>query len=966
MTIIKRADLGRPLTWDELDDNFQQVDDLTAAASAAVSSASASATSAASSAAASATSATDAANSAANAAAAIVSAVKSTITFTTGGTLNSNLDRISDGTYLYYWTGTYPVTVPASSTVAGTGGLSAGFWAVDTDQILRDELSGISGTASIGGLGFLTPEMFSDNASYTADYSSFIQMAIDAAESGPIKKILLGRMYNCSTVNFNIPDGVSIIGGGSGTGLIFETAPTSAMHEFFTMEGDGSMLKDFSIQFNTGGLGSIGAVQAYGVWFKDTATNCVADGLVIDGKYSDSVMGFSNGFRLTGSDNVIKNCKVTHCSMGVTVRGTRLSVLDSMFDNGYTTEDGTTWTSSKPQWDGIACEGVLDCLISRNTCKNNGQSGIYIGGGGSGYSNGNIISDNRCFHNWNRGIDTGISGTQSATNDVTNISIIGNHVRDNRETQLWLYGTNNSRVIGNSIVETTEYDTLFGANASSSRAGLALGQTAWCVNNIIDDNRVTVRSTTPFGVVMNGTGHKITRSNSFTGGASNYWFGSIANMLYGNDVEFYSGSLTPVLRAGSNGVTLTSGSCDYVVSGNTITYNIEVLMNTGGTGSGNLYIGTLSPTSGLLLTRQDVQVTYWTGLTWALIPGSYLEASFLVDDPAQISIVRKYGSDTINDVPSCVGVGSLLRITAKATVNTSTTTNSATGISFFGHSFLSEQGFANEVGTALNKRVYNYARGGSSSTEAALVFGAIQHSYMPVGGTIPASGSVDLSPNEDAVWYPGSNIATVTLAGVQGTISSVNVSGITNKLVFTRSTSGSAVSVPSPVPMTVLPLVRQNSWSTKSGTSHTTFKDDIVIIQCLRNNSSWGDGMTDIASIVSSLGTTKFVILPEFPYASETTGTAGATTVSTYNALLKSTYPNNFCEISGVNMLQNFNNSYNPDYAQDVTDIGNGVTPSSLRYDSLHPSRYRQTNALRSGVQVNAEFVAKFIKSKGW
>lgn len=133
MTIIKRADLGRPLTWDELDDNFRQVDNLTAAASAAVSSASASATAAA-------TSATDAANSAANAATAIVSAVKSTITFTTGGTLNSNLDRISDGTYLYYWTGTYPVTIPASSTVAGTGGIAVGFWAVDNDQILRNDL----------------------------------------------------------------------------------------------------------------------------------------------------------------------------------------------------------------------------------------------------------------------------------------------------------------------------------------------------------------------------------------------------------------------------------------------------------------------------------------------------------------------------------------------------------------------------------------------------------------------------------------------------------------------------------------------------------------------------------------------------------------------------------------------------------------------------------------------------------
>lgn len=64
MTIIKRADLGRPLTWDELDDNFREVDELRASASAAVSSASAFATAAAGSATNSFNSATDAANSA--------------------------------------------------------------------------------------------------------------------------------------------------------------------------------------------------------------------------------------------------------------------------------------------------------------------------------------------------------------------------------------------------------------------------------------------------------------------------------------------------------------------------------------------------------------------------------------------------------------------------------------------------------------------------------------------------------------------------------------------------------------------------------------------------------------------------------------------------------------------------------------------------------------------------------------
>ena len=39
MTLVKRADLGRPLTWDELDSNFEQVDSYAAAASASASAA---------------------------------------------------------------------------------------------------------------------------------------------------------------------------------------------------------------------------------------------------------------------------------------------------------------------------------------------------------------------------------------------------------------------------------------------------------------------------------------------------------------------------------------------------------------------------------------------------------------------------------------------------------------------------------------------------------------------------------------------------------------------------------------------------------------------------------------------------------------------------------------------------------------------------------------------------------------
>lgn len=85
-------------------------------------------------------SAVSAANSAVEASSAVVDAVKQQITFTSGGILYSALDRISDGTYLYYWTGVFPVTIPPDSSVSGTGGIGVGFWAVDNDLLLRTSL----------------------------------------------------------------------------------------------------------------------------------------------------------------------------------------------------------------------------------------------------------------------------------------------------------------------------------------------------------------------------------------------------------------------------------------------------------------------------------------------------------------------------------------------------------------------------------------------------------------------------------------------------------------------------------------------------------------------------------------------------------------------------------------------------------------------------------------------------------
>lgn len=201
MTIIKRADLGRPLTWDELDDNFRQVDDLRAAASAAVSSASASAAAAAGSAANSLNSANSASSSAADAAASAASAIDalmnstfepSSFDFSTGGTLdttdrNKAVFNPADNNW-YSWSGTLPhVVAPGTDPVADSN------WKPRTDQLLRQELASniIPGADLVSlkngkvtdAIYWITLEMFNAKGDGVYDDAIAFQAAVNFAES---------------------------------------------------------------------------------------------------------------------------------------------------------------------------------------------------------------------------------------------------------------------------------------------------------------------------------------------------------------------------------------------------------------------------------------------------------------------------------------------------------------------------------------------------------------------------------------------------------------------------------------------------------------------------------------------------------------------------------------------------------------------------------------------------------------
>ncbi|HED2215475.1 TPA: hypothetical protein R4X93_002013, partial [Klebsiella pneumoniae] len=185
---------------------------------------------------------------------------------------------------------------------------------------LRQNLGSSDGASLIGGLGFLTPEMFSENITLDDDFSLALHRTIEAAKKGPVKLIILGSLYKISS-SFDIPDGVTIRGGGPETGVYLEKAPAEPMHIIFNMACVGSRLENFGVYFNTGGQGSISAVQIYGVFLQANSKDCTINGLTINGKPDDTVMGFSNGIRCTGTGNKILFCDIQYCSMGITARG---------------------------------------------------------------------------------------------------------------------------------------------------------------------------------------------------------------------------------------------------------------------------------------------------------------------------------------------------------------------------------------------------------------------------------------------------------------------------------------------------------------------------------------------------------------------------------------------------------------------------------------------------------------------
>lgn len=293
----------------------------------------------------------------------------------------------------------------------------------------------------------------------------------------------------------------------------------------------------------------------------------------------------------------------------------------------------------------------------------------------------------------------------------------------------------------------------------------------------------------------------------------------------------------------------------------------------------------------------------------------------------------------------------------------------------WGHSFINNGAFLNRLHALTGLPTYNFGLSGQTSDAIAARQGGAPAYYAPVGGVIPESGAVTLTP---AVPGPCRSLAapvnlSCRLAGVDGIFAWDGTSA-----TFTRQSTGDAVAVAVLVPLYVYPITRVNvSGSIPAGTLYEKHDECINLFWLGRNNLSQTDLiMQNLDGCVNYLKPRgqKLLILAEFNSSAEPAGSTGFNQMTELNHRYQDKYPDFYCGIGNVDIRQNFINHANPASAGDMEDVAAGLTPRSLRYDPLHPSQQINGNggsltpelALDYGANVNATFTRDVFNNKGW
>ncbi|KQN99709.1 hypothetical protein ASF21_12945 [Arthrobacter sp. Leaf234] len=250
--------------------------------------------------------------------------------------------------------------------------------------------------------------------------------------------------------------------------------------------------------------------------------------------------------------------------------------------------------------------------------------------------------------------------------------------------------------------------------------------------------------------------------------------------------------------------------------------------------------------------------------------------------------------------------------------------------------------------------VFNRAVAGWTADEIAINLGGLPFEVAVVGGTIPASGPVNLTTSQIIGWTGANNIRSFhgSLAGISGVIRKNEG----NALIFTRNSAGAATPVDGPLRFAA-------NWDL-----HRT---DTLIIFIGRNdvsNNVIGADSSVVTHVVAStqrlvnyltVDLKQVILVGTITTTTETRGTAGHATVTSINAALAAKYGPRFVDVRR--------------YLIDRCIYDQGITPTSddlaaMAADTLPPSIMADgTHYTKASAALLASKVFyPYLQSRGW
>ena len=150
-------------------------------------------------------------------------------------------------------------------------------------------------------------------------------------------------------------------------------------------------------------------------------------------------------------------------------------------------------------------------------------------------------------------------------------------------------------------------------------------------------------------------------------------------------------------------------------------------------------------------------------------------------------------------------------------------------------------------------------------------------------------------------------------------------------------------------------LLAGMSTNIRTGTYTDKDSTNCVLWMGVNNVSQVETIKADIRASVAHLKTLgkRVLVLTLITNSDWVIGTANYNSMTAVNDWIKAEFPNNHYDI-----LSFLRSQYNPSLPQDVTDYNNGITPSSLRVDSIHLNT--------TGNNFVADKVYEFFNSRGW